>query len=66
MTPAALIDPMMKGVMLTTVASTVSGGVTTIATNGAQVQNGENQMDLKLADMAAQIPGHVTPPAIHP
>ncbi|WAC74588.1 hypothetical protein OU995_07745 [Roseateles sp. SL47] len=64
MNPAVVADPLMKTMITTTVLSTASGAASTSTSNIAQVNQGWLNVDLKEADMVAQIPGHITPPPI--
>jgi hypothetical protein len=58
---------MTNAMVLASVATTASGSVTQVLNNVSQIHQGWLQVDLKQADMAAQIPGHITPPPIqHP
>ena len=64
---AAVANTLTNGVVLASAATTASGSVTQVVNNVSQIHQGWLQVDLKKADMAAQIPGHITPPPIqHP
>lgn len=64
---AAVAGAMTNGVVLASAVTTASGTVTQVLNNVSQIHQGWLQVDLKKSDMAAQIPGHITPPPIqHP
>lgn len=61
---AAAMTAATQALTVTTVATTVSGGLATSSQNIFQAQNGWNMVRVKEAEWSSQIPGQVKIPPI--